>query len=206
MRYLHLSGILAALLLAAARPAAADLTDHPAESSVVAQLEAVAQHKVTLLMVLKQNERHQTLGDAQLERLDAQWREEVDAAEQPLIGPVLGSPLSGYLTRVQAHAGGLFTSLSVSDARGLAVGQSTITGHYWQGNERSWRAVFEGGDEGIVLDSVAEDPATGQAWQRLRVPVRDPDTQEPIGVVTAVIDMSELGSLANAQAAATHDR
>src|SRR3546814_5309072 len=72
------------------------------------------------------NARYLGLDQAGIQALDQQWVAEREVEDQPLITAVLSSPLSSYLTRIQADSQGLFTAIFVMDRSGLNAGQSAI--------------------------------------------------------------------------------
>src|SRR3546814_14627886 len=83
------------------------------------------------------NARYLGLDQAGIQALDQQWVAEREVEDQPLITAVLSSPLSSYLTRIQADSQGLFTAIFVMDRSGLNAGKSAITSDFWQGDERA---------------------------------------------------------------------
>ncbi|PZO87644.1 MAG: hypothetical protein DI626_03520 [Micavibrio aeruginosavorus] len=92
--------------------------------------------ELVFFMLKNQNTKYANYGDDKVQELDKQWVEERKADSKPLISATLTNPLSSYLTMVQAHSYGLFTTLFVMDAKGLNVGQSDISSDYWQGDEK----------------------------------------------------------------------
>ena len=180
----------AALLVAAslAVPAAAqEITD-----DLLAEFRALVAKPVVLIAVRAQNERHKTLDQAAIDALDTRWRQEVKAADQPLIAQLMGSPLSNHLIKVKAESSGLITEVFVTDNRGLNVGQSSITSDYWQGDEPKFQKTFLVGPDAVNRAAVEVDPKTGTRRQQIDFTVVDPDTGKPVGAVTFEVDLDEL--------------
>ena len=129
MRLLTSAGLGAALLtmgLGAASPASAN--DVP--DSVVAELRATMVSNVALISLAAQNQRLGNIDEVQIDLLDKQWRAEAESDNQPLIAQLMGNPLSSYLIRKKAESNGLFAEIFVFDAKGMNVGQSSVTSDY----------------------------------------------------------------------------
>src|SRR3546814_13418213 len=97
------------------------------------------------------NARYLGLDQAGIQALDQQWVAEREVEDQPLITAVLSSPLSSYLTRIQADSQGLFTAIFVMDRSGLNAGQSAITSDFWQGDEAKFQKTFRVGPDAISI-------------------------------------------------------
>lgn len=132
-----------------------------------------------------------------IDRLDAQWRAERDAQDQPLITSVLSNPLSTYLLRIQAGAGGLFTEIFVMDMSGLNVGQSAITSDYWQGDEAKFQKTAEVSPTAVFIDEPEfhEASATWRAQINMAIPGADGTA---VGAITAEVNLTELQRRARA--------
>src|SRR3546814_5794978 len=98
------------------------------------------------------NARYLGLDQAGIQALDQQWVAEREVEDQPLITAVLSSPLSSYLTRIQADSQGLLTAIFVMDRSGLNAGQRASTADFWKGDEAKFQKSFEVGREAIVVD------------------------------------------------------
>lgn len=138
-----------------------------------------------------QNARYTNLAQADIDRLDKQWRAERGASNQPLIASTLNNPLSTYLTQVQAGSAGLYTELFVMDANGLNAGQSSITSDFWQGDEAKFQKTFDVGPGAIFIDEpeFSEGTATWRAQANMTIQSTD---GQPIGAVTVEINLTEL--------------
>ena len=110
--------------------------------AVVAEVRDFLETEIVRLSVESQNERYEGMDLSRIEALDRQWVAEREASDKPLIAATLSSPLSVYLTRVQARALGLYVEIFITDEHGLNVGQSAITSDYWQGDEAKFQKTF----------------------------------------------------------------
>ncbi|WP_125461869.1 MULTISPECIES: cache domain-containing protein [Rhodomicrobium] len=142
--------------------------------------------------VQAQNFAHAELTDTDVERLDQQWRRELDSPSKPLIDSVLNNPLSLFLKEKQAASDGYIGRLVVMDEKGMNVGQSGLTDDYWQGDEVKWQKSFKKRTEPVFVDNVEKD-ATGQRLQiPVSLPVVDPESGLPIGAITVNINVERL--------------
>jgi hypothetical protein len=111
---------------------------------------------------------------------------------KPLIASTLSSPLSSYLTRVQAGALGLYTEIFVVDSNGLNVGQSAITGDYWQGDEAKFQNTFPNGPDAVFIDE-AEWDEDRRIWRaQLNLSIPNQDGTQAIGAATVEVNLTEL--------------
>ena len=137
-----------------------------------------------------QNEKSTALSDADIEKLDQQWRAETGASERPLVDGTLGNALSAFLQKVKGDGGGLFTEIFVMDNKGLNVGQSDVTSDYWQGDEAKWQETFLVGPDAVHVSEVEFDESSQTYQSQVSLPIVDPATSQPIGAVTVGVDVA----------------
>src|SRR3546814_2263072 len=101
----------AILSLAWAGPAAAD--ERLIRDYLVDEVRQWSSSPVVMMTLEASNARYLGLDQAGIQALDQQWVAEREVEDQPLITAVLSSPLSSYLTRIQADSQGLFTAIFV---------------------------------------------------------------------------------------------
>ncbi|MEM5581832.1 MULTISPECIES: hypothetical protein [unclassified Roseibium] len=182
-----------ALLLSS--QAAAETALDPNELITPAVIESVGDwlaNPIVSLSINAQNNLRGALSQADIDALDKQWRAEREASDKPLISATLSAPLSIYLLRVQAGSLGLYPEIFVMDANGLNVGQSAITGDYWQGDEDKFQKTYPHGPDAIFIDA-AEWDEDRKIWRaQLNLPVTDPDTKKVIGAATVEFNLTEL--------------
>ncbi|MGP9821715.1 hypothetical protein ACTZWW_16990 [Salinarimonas sp. NSM] len=183
------AGVAAAPALAQSSPPRADLL---IDDAVIAEVRSWLDQEIVRLSVKSQNERYAGIDAARITGLDDAWRAEREASDKPLIAATLSSPLSVYLTRVQARALGLYVEVFVTDANGLNVGQSSITSDYWQGDEAKFTETFPKGPAAVFIDEPEWDEEL-KIWRaQLNLTVTDAAGTTPIGAATVEINLTEL--------------
>ncbi len=185
--------IASALALLAALPARAEGKIEDIVTKLVESKLRVALSSPAVIDAVKaQNAAHATLTQADIDRLDKQWRAETKAGDKPLIGKTMGNPLSAYLTKVKADGKGLYTEIFVMDDKGLNVGQSDVTSDYWQGDEAKWQKTFSVGPAAIFIDKIEKDESTQVLQSQVSFSIVDPASKAVIGAVTVGINVDEL--------------
>ena len=144
------------------------------------------------LILLAQNERNRDITEEQILALDKQWRDETKADAQPIIAQLIGNPLSQYLLQIQARSLGLYPEIFIIDAKGLNVGQSSVTTDYWQGDEAKWQKTFAVGPEAVFIDEVEFHEKTRTHRVQVNMTVIDPVTAKPSGAITVEVNLDEL--------------
>lgn len=145
---------------------------------------------VVLMTLQASNARYAGLDQASIDALDKQWVAEREVEDQPLITAVLSSPLSSYLTRIQADSQGLFTAIFVMDGSGLNAGQSAITSDFWQGDEAKFQKTFQVGPDAIFVDDVEINEDTGAEIAQLNMSIAQDG--KVVGAVTVDVNLTEL--------------
>jgi len=144
------------------------------------------------MSIKAQNELRGNPSQSEIDALDQQWRAEREADDQPLIAATLSAPLSIYLLRIQANSLGLYPEIFVVDSSGLNVGQSAVTGDYWQGDEAKFQETFPVGPDAVFIDE-AEWDEDRLIWRaQLNMTVADPETGRAIGAATVEFNLTEL--------------
>ncbi|MEI2386601.1 hypothetical protein [Breoghania sp. JC706] len=160
---------------------------------VVAGLHEIVRDEVIQISVKAQNRRLGGIDQARIDELDKEWRAETKSdGKQPLIARTLSNPASAQLLRMQAGSLGLYSEIFVMDAKGLNVGQSSITSDYWQGDEAKFQKTFPVGANAVFIDEPEWHDGT-KTW-RVQVNMTIPDVKDgtPIGAATFEINLSEL--------------
>ena len=157
-----------------------------------AAMNAWLNDAVVIAAIKEQNERHASLSQTEIDRLDKQWRAETKATAQPLISAVLSTSLSAYLKKVKAESQGLYTEIFVMDNKGLNVGQSDMTSDYWQGDEAKWQKTFLAGPPAVLIGKIKQDESTQMFQSQVSKSITDPATNTVIGAVTVGIDVDQL--------------
>ncbi len=157
----------------------------------IAEMRDWLQKPVVQISIEAQNSRYKDVQQADIDALDKRWREEREQETQPLVAAVLSSPLSNYLTQIQAMSGGLYTEIFVVDSKGMNVGQSSVTSDYWQGDEAKFQKTFPIGADAVFIDEpeLNEDTKTWRA--QVNMTVVDA-ANKPIGAITVEVNLTEL--------------
>ncbi len=192
MRLFAALAILAMTALpASAQPPAPDVS-RLVDADVMKEIDRWIDTEVVRLSIRAQNERLGDQTQAEIDALDAQWRAEREAEEKPLISATLSNPLSSYLIRMQAKSVGLYVEIIVVDNKGLNVGQSSITGDYWQGDEAKFQKTFPNGAGAIFIDEPEWDEGLGIWRAQVNRTIADTDGKTPIGAITVELNLTEL--------------
>lgn len=145
---------------------------------------------VVLMTLEASNVRYAGISQAGIDALDQQWVAEREVEDQPLITAVLSSPLSSYLTRIQANSQGLFSAIFVMDAAGLNAGQSAITSDFWQGDEAKWQKTYQVGPDAVFIDEVEINEETGTEIAQLNLSIAQEG--KVVGAITVDVNLTEL--------------
>jgi len=164
--------------------------DQVVPDKLLDQIRSWTASPVVLLSLEASNKRHDGLTEESILTLDKQWRAERKIDDQPLITAVLASPLSSYLTAIQAASLGLYTEIFVMDNKGLNAGQSAITSDYWQGDEAKFQKTFPMGPTAVFIDKPEIGDATGT--ENVQVNMSITNGVEAVGTVTVEVNLTEL--------------
>ncbi|KZM49635.1 hypothetical protein [Labrenzia sp. OB1] len=156
------------------------------------KIAEIAASEEVVSAVIAQNGDTASYDQSKIDELDAKWREEADAVDQPMIDEVLEKPLSVYLADTQDASDGLFTEIFVMDAKGLNVGQSDVTSDFWQGDEAKWQETYSVGKGAVHVSELEEDDSTQTLQSQVSVPVFDPASGDVIGAITFGVNVENL--------------
>jgi hypothetical protein len=193
LRFLRAAALFSGLLLAA--PAfAEDAPVKQVEAYVKSNLISWLSDKTVIDAIKAQNAKNASLTQPDIDKLDKQWRAEVDAAQKPLIESVMKNELSAFLAKKKAESKGIITEVFVMDDKGLNVGQSDVTSDYWQGDEAKWQKTYPIGPDAMFFDKVEQDESTQALQMQVSVSIKDPETGKAIGAITFGINVDQLSS------------
>jgi len=193
MNRVILSGAFAFALLLPAATNAEMKHEQALKELVESKLRAVAEDPVVIDAVNQQNAANAALGQAEIDKLDKQWRSEVEGQDKSLINQVMASDLSAFLKKVSDQAGGLVTEIIVMDNKGLNVGQSSVTSDYWQGDEAKWTKTYPADAGAVFVDEVEMDESTQQLQSQVSFQIVDPVSFHVIGAITFGVNLDQLG-------------
>jgi hypothetical protein len=158
--------------------------------SVVEDMRQWIETDIVRISIKAQNERLKKLPQDQIDALDTQWREEREGDDKPLIAATLSNPLSVYLVRLQGKSLGLYAEIFVMDQNGLNVGQSSITGDFWQGDEAKFQKTYDVSGDALFVDEPEWDE-DNKIW-RGQVSFTITEADKSIGAVTMEVNLTEL--------------
>ena len=158
--------------------------------AVIEEMRKWIETDIVRISIGAQNERLQQQTQEQIDALDKQWVGERESDDKPLIAATLSNPLSVYLTRLQGKSLGLYAEIFVMDQNGLNVGQSSITGDFWQGDEAKFQKTFDVSGDALFIDEPEWDDEN-KIW-RGQVSFTITDNGESIGAVTMEVNLTEL--------------
>lgn len=181
---------LAALAVFCISASGASADDSVIPTKLIDEIRGWSASPVVLLTLEASNTRHDGLTEPKIIELDKQWRAERKTDDQPLITAVLSSPLSSYLTAIQAASLGLYSEIFVMDNKGLNAGQSAITSDFWQGDEAKFQKTFPKGPTAIFIDDPEMNDETGT--ERVQVNMSITDGIDTVGTVTVEVNLTEL--------------
>jgi len=188
---LALPALAAALLLSTA--ADADYAHAPILRDLVAsKLRQIAQDPSIVSAIAAQNLETASLTQADIDKLDKEWRAETKVTDKPLIAKIEGRSVSTYLANAVQQAHGLITEIIVMDDKGLNVGVSSTTSDYWQGDEDKWAKTFAVGPDAIFVDDIERDESTQMLQAQVSFTIVDPATHAAIGAITFGINMDQV--------------
>ncbi len=168
------------------------LSERIIERSLVDEMRELMTAKIVIMSLRGANGERVHMEQSQILAYDEQWRAEREQSKKPLITSTLASPLSNYLTRVQAHSNGLIAEIIVVGLKGLNVGQSAITSDMWQGDEAKFQRTVGVGPGEIFIDEAEFSDGTGTWRAQINITIDDPDSGAPIGAATIEINLTEL--------------
>jgi hypothetical protein len=162
----------------------------PDPQKLVRGIQEKLQTEIVRLSVENQNKKYADISAEDVQKLDQQWRDETQSEVKPLIAATLSSPLSAYLTRIQAHSLGLYTEIFVMDDKGLNVGQSNITSDYWQGDEAKWQKTYLKGADTVFIDEPEWNAETATWRVQVNLSLADMNGRA-IGAATVEVNLTE---------------
>lgn len=164
----------------------------PVKEFISANVEAWLTDPVVVGAIKEQNAKTSDLSQADVDKLDQDWRAQATAADKPFVNEVLARELSKFLMEKKEGSEGMITEMFVMDAKGLNVGQSDVTSDYWQGDEAKWQKTYGAGPGVVFVDGVEEDESTQALQSQASVTISDPESGEPIGAITVGINLDML--------------
>jgi sensor histidine kinase regulating citrate/malate metabolism len=187
----HILLTTAAIMLTMTTAQAEEAHVAPATEYIDTDVKPWINDKIVIDAIKAQNAANAGLSEAEILALDEKWRGEVEADSHPMIDGVMSNAVSEFLKAKQEASGGTITEVFVMDAKGLNVGQSSVTSDYWQGDEAKFQKSFGAGADVIFVDEAEKDESTQMLQAQASMTVVD-ETGKPIGAVTVGINLDKL--------------
>lgn len=184
--------IVAGAVLASFAASAEEAHVAPVKEFISQNIEAWLTDPVVVGAIKEQNAKTAGLGQADIDKLDQDWRAQATATDKPFVNEVLARELSKFLMEKKDGAQGMITEMFVMDAKGLNVGQSDITSDYWQGDEAKWQKTYGAGAGVVFVDEVEKDESTQALQSQASITISDPENGQPIGAITIGINLDML--------------
>lgn len=152
-------------------------------------IKTLAEDPKTIRLVSESNHQNKRLTPREIEKLDQKWRRVKGVDE--FIGAFIANDCARHLTAFQkTHAG--FAEIFIADAVGLIVGGTNKTSDYFQADEDWWVKAYAGGRGKHYYGDIEYDDSAQAEAIALYVPVIDPETQQAIGVIKSIYDISAI--------------
>ncbi len=137
------------------------------------------------------NEANKNLSMSNITALDDAWI--ASKSITPFIEKILTNKISSELMVYKESTPGL-NELFVTDIYGLNVGQTGKTSDYYQADEAWWVNSFNGGVGMTFHGNIEFDKSSQTEAISIYLPIIDPSTQNVIGVLKGVFDVSSIKS------------
>ena len=164
----------------------------PVKEYISQNVEVWLTDPIVVNAIKEQNAKTSGLAQADIDKLDKDWRAQATSTDKPFVDEVMARQLSKFLMEKKDGSQGMITEMFVMDAKGLNVGQSDITSDYWQGDEAKWQNTFAVGPGTVFVDEVEKDESTQALQSQASVTISDPDSGEAIGAITVGINLDML--------------
>ena len=151
----------------------------------------ILNNEIVVRSIQIQNKNYENLKQNDINDLDQEWRRQTKVENQPLISSLLNRPLSAYLTRIQAHSGGIFTEIFVMDNKGLNVGQSSMSSDFWQGDEDKWQKTYLKSANQKFIDAPEFNEKRDVWVVQYNIAITDNEGKN-VGAATFELNLSEL--------------
>ncbi len=153
------------------------------------ELNPLLNNSALITAIEEQNRKNKTLSQADIKKLDNQWRKESKSENRPLIDATLSHTVSRYLHNFKEASAGLYTEIFVMDNKGLNVAQSDVTSDYWQGDEDKWLKTYPLGKDAIHIGEIVIDESSQEVQVQLSVAISDHSRNQVIGAITIGVNL-----------------
>jgi hypothetical protein len=160
------------------------------EEIVNSEMKLWSNKEIIVNAIKTQNDKNKDLSVSDMKILDTKWMTEKRMNKHPLVKKVLSNEISEFLKTIQDESDGLYTEIILIDNKGMNVGQSIISGNYWQGQQPKWEKTFGANSYATYVSDLHFDDNTELFQVEVSFLITSDD--EPIGVLYAGIDVEKL--------------
>ncbi len=134
--------------------------------------------------------RREPLSQAEIERLDSQWRvaDTNNDDTDPLIADVLHNPAASQLRRFQADFS-QHVEIFLTDQQGVNLAITNRTSDYYQADEEWWQVAFR---EGLYIGQPEYDESTKVLALIMAVAIRDDTSGDVVGILRTTVNIDSL--------------
>ena len=152
-------------------------------------IKNMAQDLQLVNFVRRANEKNRDLSDSTINRLDERWQQTEGIDD--FIKPFITNDTALFLVAFQEE-NDVFSEIFVTDKKGLIIGETNKTSDYFQADEEWWVQTFNEGKGKEFYGEIEYDESSRSEAIPIYMPVLDPDSQEVIGVIKAVCDITAI--------------
>ena len=131
--------------------------------------------------------------DTQVEEREGDWLTQ-DPEASRLQSRILNNEASRFVRKFNSITAD-FREIMVTDALGRLVAASNKTSDYFQGDERWWQYAYQEGQGNSFHGDIRFDESANVYGMEIAHPIRDPSSNQVIGVIKAIADAHEISAL-----------
>jgi hypothetical protein len=158
----------------------------------VMQVATLAQMPEIVSAVASANKSYGAISDSafqeKVSRMEKMWN---TPEAETMIRDLLASPASRAL-RQQLKLDRRVLRITLTDQRGAAIAFSNKTLDYYQADEDFWQAIYAQGRGAVNVTDVLYDEVTKSNYIGIGVPVVDESTNQFLGALDVLIDMTSI--------------
>lgn len=134
--------------------------------------------------------------DSQVEDRENDWLTQ-DPENSRLQSRILNNEASRFVRKFNSITAD-FREILVTDAMGRLVAASNKTSDYFQADERWWQYAYQEGQGNRYQGDIQFDESANVYGMEIAYPIRDPASNQVIGVIKAIADAHEISALVSA--------
>ncbi len=136
-------------LISTGAMAATKTSSHTELQNILPQIQALSQDQNVVSAVLSANSAHASLDAADLRKLGRDWHDGLQGKPSTVLSEVNNSALSQQLKSTLQNSHGLYQSITVTDQKGLVIGETENAKHYAEASQGFFKKIVEGGPSAV---------------------------------------------------------